>query len=140
MTMTSRQIIQDIVSDFNRLPDWESRYKLIIDIGKALPPLAQEHKNDENLVRGCQSKVWLVARQENGKVIFEADSDAAIVKGLVAILLKVYSGQTPKDILETSPNFIQDLGLNTNLSQARANGLVSMIKQIKFYALAFSQL
>lgn len=100
--------------------------------------MAEDLKTDANKVRGCQSQVWLSAKMESGKILFEADSDAQIVKGLIALLLKVYSGRTPQEVLQTSPDFIQKIGLNTNLSQARTNGLVSMIKQIKFFALAFS--
>lgn len=131
---------QEIVQEFNLLPDWESKYKRIIALGKALPMMDESKKTDENKVRGCQSQVWLNANFENGKVFFAADSDAMIVKGLAALLLHVYSGHTPQEIIAQSPDFIQQLGLNANLSQARANGLVSMIKQIKFYALAFASM
>lgn len=130
--------VQKIVAEFHSLPDWESKYKRIIEIGKALPEMSKELKTEDNKVRGCQSQVWLHAHFEDGKIIFVADSDSAIVKGLIALLVQVYSDLTPQEILAQSPDFIQELGLNANLSQARANGLVSMIKQIKFYALAYS--
>ncbi len=129
---------QEIVLEFNALPDWESKYRRLIGLGKELPVMPENLKTDDNKVRGCQSQVWLHARFENGKVFFTADSDASIVKGLIALLLRVYSGLSPQEILAQSPDFIQELGLNANLSQARSNGLVAMIKQIKFYALAFS--
>lgn len=132
--------VENIVAEFNAFPDWESKYKHLIELGKALPPMPQELRTDANKVRGCQSQVWLHAKPENGKVVFQADSDAAIVKGLVALLIRVYSDETPEVILSTPPDFIQNLGLSANLSQARANGLVSMVKQIKYYALAFQTL
>lgn len=131
-------LIQSLVEEFERLPDWEARYAKIIEIGRSLSPMPESKKTEENKVRGCQSQVWLSASYQSGKVIFEADSDAQIVKGLIAVLLRVYNQRTTKEILSTPPDFIERLGLNTNLSQARTNGLVSMIKQIKIYALAFS--
>ncbi len=130
--------VQEIVAEFNALSDWESKYKRIIQIGKSLPDMPEELKTEDNKVRGCQSQVWVSAKLENGKIYFQADSDAAIVKGLIALLVSVYSELSPQEILAQSPDFIQELGLNANLSQARANGLVSMVKQIKLYALAFS--
>lgn len=138
MLKTSQEEIQSLIHDFSSLKDWEARYARIIELGRALPAMAEDLKTDANKVRGCQSQVWLSAKMESGKILFEADSDAQIVKGLIALLLKVYSGRTPQEVLQTSPDFIQKIGLNTNLSQARTNGLVSMIKQIKFFALAFS--
>lgn len=132
------QLIQSLVEEFDKLPDWEARYGRIIEIGRQLAPMPESKKIEDNKVRGCQSQVWLSASFENGKVVFEADSDAQIVKGLIAVLLRVYNRRTTKEILSTSADFIEKLGLNANLSQARTNGLVSMIKQIKIYALAFS--
>ena len=129
--------VQKLVADFAALSTWEEKYARIIEMGKALPPLEESLRTDQNKVRGCQSQVWLSARAEGGKIYFSADSDATIVKGLIALILHVYSGHTPGEILSQKPDFIQDIGLNTNLSQARSNGLVSMIKQIMFYALAF---
>src|SRR5689334_17510754 len=107
--------VESIVAEFNALPDWESKYRHIITLGKQLPVMAESLKTDDNKVRGCQSQVWLHARFENGKIFFEADSDAAIVKGLIAVLLQVYSGHTPAEILAQPPEFIQELGLNANL-------------------------
>ncbi|MCB0394739.1 MAG: SufE family protein [Bdellovibrionales bacterium] len=136
--MTQIEAIQnEIVNQFQSASDWESRYKMIIQIGRELPDLDESQRIDENLVKGCQSRVWMSARLEGDRVIFEADSDASIVKGLVALLLKTYSGHTPDEILNHPPHFIEKLGLNANLSQTRASGLASMVKQIKFYALAF---
>jgi cysteine desulfuration protein SufE len=137
---TTQTIVNETVADFNSLKTWEEKYTRIIQMGRELPHMDESQKNDENKVRGCQSQVWMVARFEDGKIFFSAESDASIVQGLIAILLKVYSGRTPKEILDQSPDFIQELGLNTNLSQSRANGLVAMIKQIKFYALGFQAL
>lgn len=130
--------VQKIIDEFNTLPDWESKYTHIIALGKALPVMPEGLKVEENKVRGCQSQVWLHASYTDGKVFFIADSDAVIVKGLIALLISVYSEKTPQEILNQSPSFIEKLGLNANLSQTRTNGLASMVKQIKFYALAFS--
>ena len=131
-------VIQDkIVKEFAAISDWEQRYKRIIEIGRALSDMPPELMIEENKVKGCQSSVWMVARLENGKMIIQANSDASIVKGLIALLVNVYSGQTPDAILSHAPDFLQKIGLNTHLSQTRVNGLVSMVKQIKFYAIAF---
>ena len=129
---------QDWVIQFQALSHWEDKYRQIIGMGKKLPPLEKKYQTQEYLVKGCQSQVWLVAQWHPPHVDFKADSDALIVKGLIAILLKVYSGKTPDQILAFSPKFIEELGLNTHLSQTRANGLVAMIKQIRYYAIAFS--
>lgn len=137
-TVIERQ--QEIVRDFSTISDWEGRYKKLIELGKALPDLPEEKKHEEFKVRGCQSQVWMHARIEDGKVIFEADSDALLVRGLVFLLLKVYSGSTPEEILNTPPDFVKEIGLETKLSPSRANGLFSMIKQMRFYALAFQAL
>ena len=129
---------KEIISEFRNLDTWEDRYQKIIAMGKQLDSLPEEDKSDDLLVKGCQSKVWLKANLlDDGRVEFKADSDAVIVKGLIALLLKVYSGRKPSEILTISPKFIEAIGLNTNLSQTRSNGLVAMIKQIKFYGLAF---
>lgn len=134
--LTSR--ISQLVSEFSALPDWEARYKHIIEMGRRLPPMDETFRNDDHKVKGCQSQVWLHARlSEEGRVILQGDSDALIVKGLVAVLLHVYSSATPAEILQTSPAFIRDLGFEGNLSPSRANGLHSMLKQIHHYALAF---
>ncbi len=126
-----------IVQRFNAIGDWESRYRAIIDLGKQLPPLPEELRIDSNKVKGCQSQVWLSPKVENGLLAFQADSDAAIVKGLVALLLDVYNGHTPAEILEADESFLDRIGLIEHLSQTRSNGLSAMIKQIKYYALAY---
>jgi cysteine desulfuration protein SufE len=128
---------QDIVDEFAGLASWEDRYKKLIALGKTLPDLPAEKKLDDYKVKGCQSQVWIHARLEDGRVWFEADSDAILVRGLVALLLRVYSGARPADILATPPDFVGRIGLESKLSPSRANGLFSMIKQIKFYAMAF---
>jgi cysteine desulfuration protein SufE len=139
--MTKDPIQIELIREFSELSSWEEKYQRIIDLGKALPPLAAEFQIDDLKVKGCQSQVWLHARlDENRKVQFQADSDALIVKGLVAILLKVYSGRTAKEILEIEPHFIADLGFASHLSPSRANGLVAMVRQMKYYALAFQAL
>jgi cysteine desulfuration protein SufE len=126
-----------LVEEFEALPEWEARYKRIIDIARTLAPLPDEHRTDANKVRGCSSTVWLHASYAGGRVAFLADSDAVLVRGLIALLLRVYSGHTPDEILAAPPEFIEELGLNAHLSPNRANGLSAMVKQIKAYALAF---
>lgn len=127
-----------IISDFSAFTDWEDRYKKIIEMGKSLPEMPEELKTEQNIVKGCQSQVWLhAAMSEDGKMMLVGDSDALIVKGLVALLLKVYSGSTPNEVLMTPPEFLRALGFEGNLSPSRANGLHSMLKQIKLYATAF---
>ena len=127
-----------IVREFNLLEDWTERYKYIIKLGSKLPQLDSSKKIEHNIVKGCQSQVWLHAELSEGKIIFEADSDAAITKGLVALMVHLYSHQTPSAILATEPTFITEIGMNEHLSPTRANGLASMVKQMKIYALAFS--
>lgn len=127
----------ELIQLFASLSSWEEKYKLIIQKGKELSDLPKHLYDDKYLVRGCQSKVWMHAELKEGKVYIQADSDAAIVKGLIALLLEVYSGQTPDEIMSSKPDFIKDMGLNVSLSQTRANGLVAMIKQIHLYAQAF---
>lgn len=132
---------KQIIAEFGSVKSWEERYKKVIDLGKTLPKLPAELYDDKYLVKGCQSRVWLHAqRTPDGKVDLLADSDAMIVKGLVAILLKVYSGSTPDDILSNPPHFISELGFQSHLSPSRANGLMSMVKQIMLYATAFKAL
>ena len=126
-----------IKNDFIQFPDWESRYKHLIDLGKKLAPMNEVLKIEANKIKGCQSQVWLSAEIEDGKIIFSADSDASIVKGIVALLVFVYSGSSPDEVLMTKPNFLEDIGLREHLSMSRANGLSSMLKQISFYAMAF---
>ena len=129
--------ISKIVSDFNSCATWEDRYKKIIQVGKTLPELSDEHKIPDNIIKGCQSQVWLVTELSGDKIIFKADSDAMIVKGLVSLLVEIYSGSTPDEILSTPPTFLKDLGFESNLSPSRANGLHAMIKQISNYAIVY---
>ncbi len=138
MTIAERQ--HQIVQEFHSLTDWEDRYKKLIELGKAMSAMPLTLQLDDYMVRGCQSKVWIHARLENGKIIFTADSDALLVRGLVALLMRIYSDATPDEILATAPDFVKAIGLESKLSPSRANGLFAMIKQIKFYALAFQSL
>lgn len=138
MNITEKQ--NEIVKEFSKIPAWEDRYKLLIKKGKDLPKLDPEIQTDKYKVKGCQSSVWIHARKENGKIFYVADSDTQIVKGLVALLLHVYSGHTPEEIMQTPPTFLEEIGINTHISQARANGLAAMIKQIKLYAFALGQI
>lgn len=135
------QDIQDIqkriIREFELLVDWPERYKYIIKLGMKLEPLDETYKTEDNLVRGCQSQVWLATDLKDGKVFFKADSDAAITKGLVALMVRFYSGQTPETILTVNPDFIQKIGMAQHLSPTRSNGLASMIKQMKIYAMAY---
>jgi cysteine desulfuration protein SufE len=126
-----------IVEDFEALQEWDERYGQIIKMGKELSPLPEEFKTDKFKLNGCQSQVWINAKLENGKIFFSADSDAMIVKGLIAMLIKVYSGRTPEEILSTPPDFLKKLGIDNHLSPTRKNGLSAMLKQIQMYAFAF---
>ena len=135
--MSIKIIQEEIVDEFSMFEDWMERYEYIIELGKSLPLIDPKHKTDNNIIKGCQSKVWLHAEFEQDKVIFTADSDAIITKGIVAILIRVFTQQTPQSILEANTNFIDKIGLKEHLSPTRANGLVSMIKQIKMYAIAY---
>jgi len=117
--------------------DWEERYQYMIDLGKTLPLIDEQFKTEDNTIKGCQSKVWVHADLINEKIVFTADSDAIITKGIIAILIRVFSNQSPKDIIEANTDFIDDIGLKEHLSPTRANGLVSMIKQLKMYAIAY---
>lgn len=128
---------QNIVSDFQNLPSWEEKYKKIIQLGKKLPPISEDLLAEKYLVKGCQSQVWLHAKQEENRIYFQGDSDAMIVKGLLAILLEIFSGQDIDEVLTADLSFVNDLGLNVHLSQSRSNGLAAMIKQMKLYAMAF---
>jgi cysteine desulfuration protein SufE len=134
--MTIKEIQEEIIDEFSMFDDWMERYEYIIDLGKSLPIIDAQHKLDENLINGCQSKVWLYSELVNDTIKFTADSDAILTKGIVALLLRVYSGQKPSDILTTETRFIDEIGLKEHLSPTRANGLVSMVKQIKMYAIA----
>lgn len=129
--------IEQIKKDFQNFSIWEDRYRHLIDLGKKMPIMKEDYKTSANLIKGCQSQVWLHAELEGNKIIFSADSDASIVKGIVALLVYVYSESTPDEILATKPTFLEDIGLREHLSMSRANGLTSMVKQISFYAMAF---
>ena len=131
---------EEIVKEFDEIIDWEDKYKKIIELGKLLPALDENIKTEKYKLSGCQSQVWINAKLTNGKIIFEADSDAAIVKGLVAILVKVYSNETPEEILSNPPGFLQKIGIDKHLSPTRKNGLGAMMKQIQMYAVAFKSL
>ncbi|PSR53717.1 Fe-S metabolism protein SufE [Adhaeribacter arboris] len=135
MTIEERQ--DQIIEDFELFDDWMDKYEYIIQLGKDLPLIDEKYKTDENLIKGCQSKVWLHADYENGKLIFTADSDAIITKGLVSMVVQVLSGHTPQEIAEANIYFINEIGLQNHLSPTRSNGLLSMLKQIKLYALAY---
>jgi cysteine desulfuration protein SufE len=135
--MTLKEKQDRIIRQFELLGDWPERYKYIIKQGKKLPPFDEEKKTEDNLVRGCQSQVWLDTELDNDRIIFKADSDAAITKGLVALLVNFYSGETPDDILTTDPVFIKEIGMQDHLSPTRSNGLASMVKQMKIYAMAY---
>lgn len=128
---------KEITEEFSLFDSWEDKYEYIIDLGKRLPPLEPEYKTDENKVRGCQSSVWLIAEYRDGLIFFKAESDAVIVKGLISLLIRVLSGHTPDEILSAPLTFIQDIGMTTHLAQTRSNGLLSMVKQMKNYALAY---
>lgn len=135
--MTIKAIQSEIEDEFSMFEDWEERYQYVIDLGKNLPLIDKNYKTEDNLIKGCQSKVWLHGEERDGRVFFTADSDAIITKGIIAILIRVFSGQKAEDILEADTEFVNRIGLKEHLSATRANGLVSMIKQIKLYALAF---
>lgn len=135
--MTIKEIQEEIIDEFSFLEDWMERYEYMIELGKSLPMIKDEFKTDSNLISGCQSKVWLHSEIEGDKIKFTADSDAILTKGIVALLLRVFNNQKPKDILDADLYFVDKIGLKEHLSPTRANGLVSMIKQIKLYALAF---
>ncbi|GIZ14962.1 SufE family protein [Capnocytophaga catalasegens] len=138
--MTIQEIQNEIVADFSLFDNWEERYNYMIDLGKSLPLIDSKYKDEQHLIKGCQSQVWLHAELKDTKVILTADSDAIITKGIIAILIRIFSGQTPEDILSVDMQFIDTIGLKEHLSPTRANGLVSMIQQIKLYAKAFQTL
>ena len=137
MMETIKEIQDEIIAEFCDFDDWLDRYQLLIDLGGEQEPLPAEYKTDNNLIEGCQSRVWLQADYADGKVHFRAESDAMIVKGIVSLLIKVYSGRTPDEILNTEPYFVEAIGLKEHLSPTRSNGLLAMIRQMKLYALAF---
>lgn len=128
---------EDIVDEFEMFEDWMDKYDHIISLGKELPLIDEQYKVDDNLIKGCQSRVWLHAEYADGKVLFTADSDAIITKGIIALMVRALSGQAPEEIVNADLSFVDQIGLKEHLSPTRANGLVSMIKQMKFYALAF---
>ena len=127
----------EIVSEFSMFEDWMQRYEYMIELGKSLPLIDESYKTDDNIIKGCQSKVWVHAELDNDKIVFTADSDAIITKGIIAILIRAFSNQPPKEILAAETTFIDEIGLKEHLSPTRANGLVSMIKQLKMYGLAY---
>ncbi|WP_264552726.1 SufE family protein [Flavobacterium sp. N2038] len=135
--MTIKEIQNEIIDEFSMFDDWMQRYEYIIELGKSLPLIKEEYKTDENLIKGCQSKVWLQGEQVDDKIVFTADSDAILTKGIIAILIRAFSNQKASDIINADTEFIDEIGLKEHLSATRANGLVSMIKNIKMYALAF---
>ena len=135
MTINEQQ--DEIIGEFEQFPDWMEKYEYIIQLGKELPLIAEEYKIDANLIRGCQSRVWLHPEYKEGKILFTADSDALITKGLISMVVRVLSGHSPKEIVDADMYFINAIGLSSHLSPTRSNGLLSMVKQIKNYALAF---
>ena len=138
--MTIEEVQQEIIADFSAYEDWMDKYTYLIELGNELAPIDDAFKNDQNLIRGCQSRVWLQQKLDGEFLIFEAESDALIVKGLVALLMKVFSGRTPQEIIDAEPYFIDEIGLKQHLSPTRSNGLMAMVKQIKLYALAYKQI
>lgn len=134
--MTIKEIQEEIVDEFAMFDDWMQRYEYIIDLGKSLPLIDEQYKKDENLIKGCQSRVWLHADKENEKIVFTADSDAILTKGIIAVLIRAFSNQKPEEIMQADTAFIDEIGLKEHLSPTRANGLVSMLKEIKLYAIA----
>lgn len=135
--MTINEIQDEIIEEFSELEDWMDRYQLLIDMGNEQEPLPERDKNESNLIDGCQSRVWLVCDENDGVLTFRAESDALIVKGIISLLIKVLSGHTPAEILEADLYFIEEIGLTEHLSPTRSNGLLSMLKQMRMYALAF---
>lgn len=135
--MTINEMQDEVIAEFSDFDDWMDRYQLLIDLGNEQQPLDEKYKTDQNLIEGCQSRVWLQADEQDGKIIFQAESDALIVKGIVALLIKVLSGHTPDEILEADLYFIPQIGLQEHLSPTRSNGLLAMVKQMRMYALAF---
>ncbi|MEZ4809956.1 MAG: SufE family protein [Allomuricauda sp.] len=135
--MTIQEIQEEIVDEFSMFDDWMQRYEYIIELGKSLPLIEERYKTDDNLIKGCQSKVWVHAGLDDDKVVFTADSDAIITKGIIAILIRALSHQKPQDIIDADLSFVDEIGLKEHLSPTRANGLVNMIKQLKLYAVAY---
>lgn len=138
MTIEDKQ--QQIINDFKYLDDWEQKYEYLIDLGKELKNFPEKYRKEENKIKGCQSQVWLVAEKKDDKIYFQADSDGILPKGIVSLLVQVYSGFTPKEVLDSNMDFISEIGLQEFLSPSRANGLSYMVKQIRHYALAYLSL
>ena len=135
--MTINEAQDQVIEEFSDFDDWMDKYQLLIDLGNEQAPIDEKYKTEQNLIEGCQSRVWLQADMVDGKIVFHAESDALITKGIIALLIKVLSGHTPDEILNTDLYFIEKIGLKEHLSPTRSNGLLSMIKQIRMYALAF---
>jgi cysteine desulfuration protein SufE len=135
--MSIQETEQRLISEFDQFEDWIDKYNYLIELGKELPPMNDNHKTESNLISGCQSQVWLHASYENGKLIFEADSNTVITKGIISLLVQLLSNQEPQDIIDAELNVLKEIGLTNNLSPTRSNGLMSMIKQMKLYAYAF---
>ena len=139
MHMTINEIQDEIIEEFSGFDDWMDKYQLLIDLGNEQEPLEDKFKTEQNLIDGCQSRVWLVAEMDDQVIHFRAESDALIVKGIVSLLIRVLSGHTPQEILDADLYFIEEIGLKEHLSPTRSNGLVAMVKQMRLYALAFSK-
>ncbi|SHI33346.1 cysteine desulfuration protein SufE [Arenibacter nanhaiticus] len=137
LAMSIKEIQEEIIDEFSMFEDWMQRYEYMIELGKSLPMIEPQYKTDDNIIKGCQSKVWVHAELEGDKLVFTADSDAIITKGIIAILVRAFSNHTPMEIIEADTDFIDEIGLKEHLSATRANGLVSMIKQLKLYAVAY---
>ncbi|WP_075555987.1 SufE family protein [Parabacteroides timonensis] len=135
--MTINELQDNVIEEFSAFDDWMDKYALLIDLGNSLPPLEEKYKTESNLIEGCQSRVWLQADYEDGKIIFKGESDAVIVKGIVSLLINIMSNHTPQEILDAELYFIEQIGLKEHLSPTRSNGLVAMVKQMRMYALAF---
>jgi cysteine desulfuration protein SufE len=138
--MSINELQDQIIADFNDFDDWTDRYQLLIDLGNEQEPLDEQYKTEQNLIEGCQTRVWLHVEESEGKLVFKAESDALIVKGIIALLIRVVSGHTPEEILNANLYFIEKIGLKEHLSPTRSNGLLSMIKQIRLYALAYKEI
>ncbi|MFA6769548.1 MAG: SufE family protein [Bacteroidales bacterium] len=136
--MTIKEVEHQIIEEFALFTDWMDKYEYLIELGKSVPIISESAKLDSNLIKGCQSRVWLDAEFKDGRIFFKADSDAVITKGIISLLIRLLSGRTAQEILDANLDFIKEIGLQENLSPTRANGLLSMIKQIKIYAMAFS--
>ena len=136
--MTINELQDEVIEEFSEFTDWMDKYQMLIDLGNELKPLETQYKNEQNLIDGCQSRVWLQCDKVDDKLVFTADSDALITKGIIALLIRVISGHTPKEIMDADLYFIEKIGLRQHLIPTRSNGLLSMVKQIKSYAIAYS--